>query len=414
MIDPISAGVAAAALGLAHSIGPRLVQALIPTPFDKAQVVGIEVQRQRLAAEEARFIQSNADARQRILLDYEQRRGQAEFQKQLDSWPIRPLAVDFIRRSGEARGRAVNVIVRQTDHRNTGPDDAAHAMSQRILRGALHQAERQILKWYTMDTTQDVPSRNGVFFYPGYALYPAGDIQSFATTLAGLVGTEPTLLIDIALCDDLKYRVAISHWGQAYQEGSTLQVLDPIDIDLSAMAHDEEQAHFALTITLSSAIMSMADSFHLLRRPHEFPEPAIFRLMQFGRAKVDLPDYWGTIVEPYRVALGYIAERAPLLASELAAKAALSAQRADQVDHAQHLLTDSLVHFRKAFSVAGDEQAVIDRVSCRPLPICGDSPVVLALKAIRGVSVEERGRTFARQRISIEEASTMMGRETNQ
>jgi hypothetical protein len=211
------------------------------------------------------------------------------------------------------------------------------------------------------------------------------------------------------MCDDLNYRVAISHWGQAFQEGGTLQVLDPFYIDLSAMAHDEGKAHLALTVTLSSAITSMADSFHLLRRPHEFPEPAIFRLMQYSRAKADIPDYWKTIVEPYRVALGYIAERAPLLASELAAKAALSAQRADQSAQAEQMLTDALAHFRKAFSVAGDDQAVIDRAARQAIPLCGEMPLVDALQTVRGISVQAIRADPRKGRLTMSEAMAMMG-----
>lgn len=391
MIDPITAAVAAAGYGLANSIGPRLIQKLIPTPFDKAQIASIETQRLRLQSDEARFERQLEEARERLLNEHRQRRELLEYQEQLKHWPHSVLPMDFINRSGEANGRSLNIILRQSDHRQSAAGGSNQDISVRILNRAILIAEDQMIDWYSnqqLANNRVSDSVNGVLFYPSYKLTAPEDIQSTTTTLSSLMRTEPTILLQIAVCGNLVYRLAISHWGEAFGDTSKAIALSPILINLSSLASDEQSAQRTLSMVLTTVIVSMADTFHLLRRPHDLAVPAIYNLMKLSQSLDHAKVYWEPIVKTYRTGLKHVADHAPLLASELAANTALVAAKAGQTEQSVLFLQDAVHFFCVATSFQGDEQQLLNRINSNHPTATEKLKLQQALIEIRRLSPE--------------------------
>lgn len=386
-MDPLSLVVGGAVVAFVNSIGPRLIQALIPTKFDQAQVLSIANQRDRLVLEERRFETQMREARERMLIEHQQRLELAERAAQLSRWPMEFLPADYIRRSGDSNGRSLNVIVRQSDHRRGPSADPANMESTaRLLKDALFVAEDQMLKWYTGDRfgSRRGGAYNGVLFYPDYRLHAAKDIQSIVSVLSSLTYTEPSVLIDIAVLDRLVYRVTISHWGAACSDGPRAITLPPVVVNLSSLVNDETKARIALSVTMSSIVASIADTFHLLRRPHELPVPAMFELISHGGNVEDPASYWKPISESYRTGLAHLAERSPLLASELSANAALAAHGAKQGPYADSFLENAVRYFRQIHHKELSEFAVLKKLHALRTPCSEPFRLQVALESIRG------------------------------
>ena len=389
MFDPLSMAIGGATLAFVNSIGPRIVQRLIPVKFEQAQIANVALQRERMEREEARFEFQVQEGRKRLLLEHRHRLELTEWQHQLTRWPMEFMPADFIRRSGDINGRALNVIVRQTDHRSTPLKNNTADTTLRLLKDALLIAEDQMLTWYS--SQEDLKcfgaSRgNGVLFYPDYRVHKDRSIQGIVAVLSNMIGTEPSILFDISILDHHFYRVTVSHWGEAYEESARAISLPPFIIDLSSLAADQQKSKFLLSLALSSAIASMADTFHVLRVPHGLHQSALPRLMAMGTI-ADVPaTYWKPVTHAFQSGLRHVSDRAPLLASELAAGAALAADNANHRGYAQALLDDALLYYRRANHFEGDDHAVMTRLTGSRARNAEPLRLELALEGLRGLS----------------------------
>ena len=412
MFDPVSIAIGGTVLAFVNSIGPRIVQRLIPAKFEQAQIANVALQRERMDREEERFEFQVQEGRQRLLIEHRHRLELTEWQHQLARWPMEFMPADFIRRSGDANGRALNVIVRQTDHRAIQAQNDTADLTLRLLKEALLIAEDQMLAWYSpQQTPNDMISgrSNGVLFYPDYRVHKDKSIQGILAVLSNMVGTEPSILVDISILDRHFYRVTVSHWGEAYDDAGRAISLPPFIIDLSSVSADPQKSKFLLSLALSSAIASMADTFHVLRAPHGLQQPALPRLMALGTA-ADVPaTYWKPVTQAYQSGLRYVSDRAPLLASELAAGAALAADRANHRSYAETLLDDALLYYRRANHFEGDDPAVMTRLSGSRPRNSEPLRLQLALEGLRGLSPSSADVQTARPSRSMDDLFRRMG-----
>jgi hypothetical protein len=411
MIDILLGSIA---LTFVNSIGPRVVQRLIPTKFEEAQIASVALQRERMEQEERRFEQRLVEDRQRFLAEHQSRLELTEWQHQLARWPMGCLPADFIRRSADAHGRALNVIVRQTDHRPQKKETKNDA-TLLLLKDAIFKAEGRMLEWYPLtDQSFSALSQraNGVLFYPDYRVHrdsAVKGVQEVVTTLSNSLSTEPTVLIDLAVTSDLICRVTVAHWGEVYNSQAHAIALPSFLIDLSTLESEVGKASFYLSLSLSSIIASMADTFHLLRSPHAFPTPELPQLMAWS-ANAKLPgSFWKPLTQAYQAAIGHVAENAPALASELSAGAALVTHSAQQQQFADELLNDAIRYYRAATRFSGDEQAIMNRLTAARAR--RDEPLKLqsALDELRGLGAIEANTTQASSSRTIEDLFRNMG-----
>lgn len=389
VFDPLSMAIGGATLAFVNSIGPRIVQRLIPVKFEQAQVANVALQRERMEREEERFEFQVQEGRQRLLVEHRHRLELTEWQHQLARWPMEFMPADFIRRSGDANGRALNVIVRQTDHRSVVTKGDTSDATLRLLKEALLIAEDQMLTWYSpqQNPTDRIDARNnGVLFYPDYRVHKDKSIQGILAVLSNMVATEPSILFDISIIDHHFYRVTVSHWGEAYDDAARAISLPPFIIDLSSVAADPQKSKFLLSLALSSAIASMADTFHALRAPHGLRQPALPKLMAMGTTANVPATYWKPVTHAYQSGLRHVSDRAPLLASELAADAALAAEHANHRSYAETLLNDALSYYRRANHFEGDDLAVMTRLLGSRARNAEPLRLELALEGLRGLS----------------------------
>ncbi len=412
MFDPLSIAIGGTIIAFVNSVAPRLVQRLIPVKFEQAQIANVALQRERMQHEEERFEFQIQEGRQRLLIEHSHRLELTELQHQLTRWPMEFMPADFIRRSGDTNGRALNVIVRQTDHRvNPAKNDTADP-TLRLLKEALLIAEDQMLTWYS---PQQNPSNskdgrsNGVLFYPDYRVHKDKSIQGILAVLSNMVRTEPSILFDVSILDNHFYRVTVSHWGAAYDDTARAISSPPFIIDLSTVSTDQEKSKLLLSLALSSAVASMADTFHALRAPHGLQEPALPRLMRIART-ADVPaTFWKPVTNAYRSGLRYVSDRAPMLASELAAGAALAAEHANQRHYSEVLLDDALLYYRRGSHFEGDDLAIMSRLSGSRSRSAEPPRLEEALGSVRGLSASSvRAQTTKRSR-SIDDLFRSMG-----
>lgn len=383
-MDPLSFFVGGLTLGFVNAIGPRIVQRLLPTPFDQAQIVSIETQRQRLLDEEKRFDRQMIEARERLVEELQHRKDMLELQEQLRRWQFDFLPKAFLQASGSAGGRALNIILRMSDHRR---QSSADDRSVDLLKDAVMAAEEQLTALYSSERlfprSHEVSPKNGVLFYPHYRLERELPVQSAVTTLSSLLASEPVLLVDIAIRDGLRYRVTLAHWGDAMGDQPQPVLLPSQTLDLSGMASDPERAGSTLSLTLIALLVALSDNFHLLRHLSAMPQPAMPGLMAFVKKTPHADINWNGLYPIYARTLDTLGDRAPSIAAEMSASLAI-ATRDSENPIAQQMLERAVRHYAKAHKQPFDLQRTLDRLSISSFS--GEHPFLLqALQQVGGL-----------------------------
>lgn len=394
-MDPIATPIAFVISGFIQALGPRIAQGLFPSPFDRAQVIAIETQRQRLIDEESRFQRQMTEARENLLHELQHRRDMLELQEQLRRWQFNVLPSDFIRRSKMAGGSALNIILRISDHRRveaSKPDRPAM-----ILKEAIMNAEDRITTLYAADRL--FPSRslscvgNGVLLYADYRLGAELPIQAAVTTLSSLLASEPVVLVDIAIRDQLRYRVTLSHWGDAMGGDTHAVTQGPQTLDLFALVNSAEQAASALSASLLILLVGLCDNFHLMRHNALQPKPALPEILRDLKGTRTLSGDWSAVLSSYEYSINAIGIRAPMMAIDMAAGLAIEVQRAGLGDTAALIARWALGYFGLAYRMSDDPQQIMNRLVTTKL---GDahSDLKRALRDVLGIKhIHHPGRT---------------------
>lgn len=394
-MDPIATPIAFIVSGFIQALGPRIAQGLFPSPFDRAQIIAIETQRQRLIDEESRFQRQMTESRERLLQELQHRRDMVELQEQLRRWQFNVLPSDFIRRSQLAGGGTLNIILRNSDHRRVGSSEPD--LPAIILKEAILNAEDRLTTLYAADRL--FPSRsvshvgNGVLLYADYRLGAELPVQAAVTTLSSLLASEPVVLVDIALRDQLRYRVTISHWGDAMGGDTHAVTQGPQTLDLSGLAKSAEQAASALSTSLLLLLVSLCDNFHLMRHNALRPTPALPEIVRDLKDTSALSTDWGAVFNSYEHSIDAIGTRAPMMAIDMAAGLAIEVQRAGLGHAAAVIAQRALGYFGLAYRTQDDAQQVLNRLVTSKL---GDAHADLkrALQDVLGVEhVHHQGRT---------------------
>lgn len=394
-MDPIATPIAYIASGFIQALGPRIAQGLFPTPFDRAQVIAIETQRQRLIDDESRFQRQMAESRERLLQELQHRRDMVELQEQLRRWQFNVLPSNFICRSQKAGGSVLNIILRVSDHRRVGSSEPD--LPAIILKEAIINAEDRLTTLYAGDRLFPYRSAsqasNGVLFYADYRLGAELPIQAAVTTLSGLLASEPVVLVDVALRDQLRYRVTISHWGDAMGGDALAVTQAPQTIDLSPLANSAEQAAAALSTSLLVLLISLCDNFHMMRHAAAQPRPALPEIVRDLRETSTLSADWGGVFTSYLHSIHAIGTRAPIMAIDMAAGLAVEVHRAGLGDAAAAMAQRALGYFGLAYRMSDDPQQVMNRLVTTKL---GDTHADLkhALCDVLGIEqIQYQGRT---------------------
>lgn len=357
--------VGALTLGFVNAIGPRIVQRFIPTPFDQAQIVSIGTQRQRLVDEDKRFERQMTEARARLLDELQHRKDMIELQEQLRRWQFDFLPAAFLKASEAAGGKALNIVIRLSDHRRVSVGDNDPATI--ILKDAVMAAEEQMIALYAGDRlfpeTPETTPKNGVLFYADYRLGRELPVQSAVTALSSLLASEPVVLVDIAIRDGLRYRLTISHWGGAIGDAPQPVILPSQTLDLSAIAASEpERVSLTLSLTLTSLLVALSDNFHLLRHLWAKPQPAMPALMKFIRKYSGASVDWEGIFPVYRRSLDLLGDRAPAIATDIAADLALAIHAEGQHALAQKYLKQAACYFAAAYHQSEDFSQILQKL----------------------------------------------------
>lgn len=369
MVDPISLAFGGLASGFVGAIGPRLVQQIMPTPFDRAQTISIEVQRQRLVDEEKRFERQTAEARERLLIELQHRQDMIALQEQLRRWEFDFLPSAFIQASAVAGGRSLNIILHMSNHRRIKHENIDH--SAIMLKEAVFFAEEQMVSLYTADRifpqNYADTSQNTVLFYPSSNLDKELPIQSTVTTLASVLASEPVILVDIAIRDGFSYRVTIAHWGDAMGTAPQPVILPPQTINLVPFMSDIKRASSILSLTLTGLLVALSDNFHLLRHMGAMPTPAMPSLINSVNGTADASVDWKALCRVYGHTLDMLADRSPIIATDIAAKLALATHAANEDELAKDMLGYAVRIYAKSYRQPDNPQQVIDRLASTSL-----------------------------------------------
>jgi len=344
MIELIAAAIAAGAFVVASfvsSVGPQLARRFVPSRFDMATMEGVALRRQELEAQESRFLRGLAEARDLKLREFEARRGDIELQMELQRWPLGVLPAALLSRSRSYNGRALNVILKLVEPRDAGfYAEAAQSLGAAIGildEGPLLSATRAVFAF-----------GNDLTFYHEIRKNVSLSGEGLRTTLWSPLRTEPTVLIEVNIPRADRFVFSVSHWGGAFEPAAPLVALGPLTLDVASLPSDDGSRQVSLALTLSSLIVSLGDTSRAMRRPHELHVPVFPTLMKNATSSGVPSDAWKPMMTAYLSSYDGIAAHSPRIASELAARAALAAQDADQPDFAATLLHKAIALYREA------------------------------------------------------------------
>jgi hypothetical protein len=350
-LDPFSLilglGVSATISGLAAGMGQRWAARFAPTIAELATrdfyLASIEQQRAQLENAESRFVRDLQARREQILLSFEH---QLEVQSrgyEQARWPFLVNPGALIKFSQAASGRTLNVIVavqQPSYHTRTAVD--AFETSRQLVSRVTAAVEDSIIARGSKDivlyneTSRAIPDS-------GFGL---------VTNTWNFIKTEPTMLLRITPQTASRFMVDITVWGVGFSEGKPISAAERLRIDLGDLAKtlpaQEQMAALqrALLVTLSVGIVGLSDAFQATHYPQRGPRPLFLTLIKEGQS-LGLPDaVWTHVCQAYVTALEGVARISPLLAADLAAKAALDMR--DRPDLASQLLDTALLLFEAA------------------------------------------------------------------
>jgi hypothetical protein len=306
----------------------------------------MEFEREKLRSDMKRLeMQINADRTQR------------REDHQLQHWPLDTSALAILDTSNSTHGQALNVIVCAVP--NYGQEEASFTE----MVGLLLQKPCDVA-----DSAARAFPDGGIHFYSEHAKKQIGYGATLPATLYGLLKTEPTILIEIRIPEPNQITFQASCWGlgfdhdsdaiRSWERGKRIIVeLTPPPSKESPEEYKirEESRKYHLALYLASMVVGAGDMFRTLQHGYKLPDlvlPSMISNQTFGvhflninQANPSL-DWQYLITKHYLDAYDGIAELNKPIASELAAKAALSFHIANQDSLAELFL-------RKAVEITG-------------------------------------------------------------
>ena len=388
---------------LAQVVGP-FARNLIPSDSEQAS---IQLRHQELEMRERHFLEQIANSREDLLLKLESQHILLEYQKLLDRWPLALSPISILRESKRRSSYALNVIVTVVDTNDgdyyRGQGRGVNQTIDAISNGSLSIAEQATASF-----------DNDMVCYRETLKSSRLTGDGLRTTLSVLLASEPTILIEVRVPDPNQVEFHICHWGlpfdtnPSYTRYKTQKVsLPPLptspetDTAESKRAFDQrchllsQGRNITIGLALSGLIVSIGDAFRTLQRPHILPAPVFPSLMNdptFGLLPAGSPvpeAMWQPVLSTYLSTYDGVAGLNKLLASELAAKAALTAHQADQPGFANQLLDKAIQLNSKLAKLASAEEARIMAVLRWQRTNGQPSELEKALGAIRGWTVGE-------------------------
>jgi hypothetical protein len=401
-----------AALATGNALGPIIAQVIAPLaknwlPADaeiesfKLRTRELKLREQEFAMRENHFVRQMAEARNNLIIQLESQRANLEDQELFRRWPLGVHAINILRESARRNSFALNVIVCIVDtnqsefHRATG-----QAISHTI----------DMLSNHSLSIAEQAAGAfdNDMLCYRDTLRNSRLVGDSLRVTLSTLLITEPTVLIELRIPHVNKVELHVSHWGmpsltsKSFTRYKTQTIaLSPFPESLhsekntgSEATQQYQQILMARSITvglaLAAIIVSIGDIFRALQRPHMFSAPVLPAMMQdptFGlrAVGVEIPKtVWQPLTSMYISTYESVASINGVLASELAAKAALAAHGAQNCEFANQLLERAL-HFNTQLSSPEEDRvmSILYRQRTHNKP----TELETALSIIRGWSI---------------------------
>ena len=332
-------------MGAGTALVSRLMQHLVPTPLERAQLESLSenlrMARERLASEEARTRQE-WEVRESLVI----RQIEAHTRDHIDGfemqrWPLGVPAGALNRHSISKGGGALNVLVYRGPVCPTpGLDKDSE---QRILQD-LELAARRLESSTSRYFGRDVTFYNEISFGPELKRQISG--QQAVAAIASLTRTQPFLLIDVSIQSATHIGFAVSCWG--WQLGAS----DDAGSGISHLCFELKEPGKAAA-DLENAVLLLvgmiSDQFQLVRRLAKPPTSSIWAMEKSldgltfsAQGHGPYPDLEQTakqIVKNTRLTtINEVARRSEILAAEIAAKYSVDAFQADDKELAQEFL----------------------------------------------------------------------------
>jgi hypothetical protein len=375
-----------------QSVGPQIARRLIPTQAEKALLANVDLRRQEMRVREEHFLKQIAETRQLKMDEIEKmrliRREEADYNEQIRRWPLRVLPIDILNRSKSLNGQSLNVILGIVD-----TNDAEFYKGE----GKLIGRTIDMINGSPMHTLRNAMGefRSDIVFYHETLRGSRLSGDGFRSTLWSLLQTEPTVLIEVNVPASNRVLFYISYWGGIFEPDGTfaspIAAFKPIALDLTLVpSEDDAQRQVALALGLSSVLVSLGDAYCTLQRPHIMHTPVFPALMR-NAAAASLPEgVWKPMTKAYLSTYDGVASHSPMVASELAAKAALAAHDVSQTDFAAGLLDKALALYQQASPARRlSDEGILAALARQRGGRGKASELERAMRAIRGVQDAE-------------------------
>jgi hypothetical protein len=307
--------------------------------MDKAVWEQSAVRREELRSQEERFLKQIAETRDLKMIELQsQRDSQREGRHEnfrVQRWPLPVLPIDILERSKASGGASLNVILKiiePSTATNRKPDPTSNLLE--VVTSGNMLALRRVVSHFKGD----------VLFYPDSVKETRYSGDSLATTLWSCLRTEPVVLIEVYSPQPERIVLSISHWGNALDMNNAPVVIKPQVLNFATAGLDKDSKTKALAVGLSIIVTAMGDAYRTLNlhMPGEV-KPLVFPSIMQESAGLGLSvDIWRPVMNSYLTMYDLIGQHSPLVASELAAQAALVSHSSKQTDFANLLLDKAL------------------------------------------------------------------------
>jgi hypothetical protein len=337
LIDPSNI-VGYSLMGAGSGMVNRVMQHLLPTPFEAAQAEGIYANlvlaRERLQIEQRRS-EAEWDVRRELLLRQILATRDAEQDRALTQrWPLKLQPAAFLRYSQDRKGEALNVILRQEPRRSSKPYtvEQAKAIWQpfNIAADALIDSIPQFLSNDVIYYRETVPDDHVVLYG-----------QQLEATVYSLTNTEPTALLQVSIASATTLKIAWSCWGWAGAVASPQSGWINVDVTGEGFTLVREIEAALLTV-----ICALNDQFHTARTLANPKTPRLFSLLKIAPTIRFSRDDAGSgeavsevapqlLIRSHSATLNLIARHSPSIAAECATRTAKTATATGNDDLAE-------------------------------------------------------------------------------
>ena len=298
--------------------------------------------------------------------------------------------MDILQRSASQSGSALNIIFAIVDTN----DENFYKTSGKHVNTAI-----EVINKYPLHSLREIMHgfSNDVILYTDILKNSRLSGESLTSTIWSMLKTDPTVLVEVNVLSPDHYVLYVSHWGGTFEPDGTfispIRRLTPLNIDLRSIPPDSgAQRVVALTLALSSVLVSMGDAYRMLHRTHDLPKP-IFPTLMTNTSSATLPDVWKPMTKAYLSTYDSVAAHSPVIASELAAQAALAAHANNHADFASALLDKALQVHPLLRGAPPDKDAIRPILLRQRMRGREPSELENAMIALRGLTIEKVSST---------------------